>query len=152
MKVITLLVATMLAGALAGGVAGCARNPGTASAPPPPRPSDADGARCGSPAARGPVHIEIRYAGDGTPAAVPATCTVAAGTEITWRGPAGDLVPFEIVFPAASPAWRDDRPRLMASEAGRHYKVRIKASDRPGIYKYGIKARGREIDPAIIIR
>lgn len=115
-------------------------------------PSGADGMWCGTPRVSGAVYIEIQYAGDGTPSAVPDTCTVAADTDVTWRGPPGDMVPFEIVFPAASPVWHDERPLLMSSEVDGKYKVKIKVSNKPGTYKYGIKARGKEIDPAIIIR
>lgn len=140
-----------VAAALALGLAGCGTMDGMVTHPA-DHPPGADGAWCGTPGASGPVYIEVHYAGDGTPSAVPDTCRVAAGTDITWRGPPGDLVAFKIVFPAASPAWRDDRRLLVSSEVDRQYKVKIKAADQAGTYKYGIQARGKEIDPAIIIR
>jgi hypothetical protein len=115
-------------------------------------PSGPDGAWCGNPGVTGPVYIEVHYAGDGTPSAEPETCAVVPDTDITWRGPRGDLVPFEIVFPVASPAARDERLTLMASEADGTYKVKIQTSNKKGSYKYGIKSRGREVDPVIIIK
>lgn len=143
MKMMTLLVSAAIGFALSG----CATHEWSTLAQ-----SGPDGAFCGTPGATTAVYIEIRYAGDGTPSAVPDKCTVSPNADITWRGPSGDLIPFEIVFPDESPAWDDERARLTASEADGRYKVKIKASTKAGTYKYGIKANGKEIDPAIIIR
>jgi hypothetical protein len=143
MKMMTLLVS----GAIGFALTGCETHEWSTLVQ-----SGPDGALCGTPGALSAVYIEIHYAGDGTPSAVPDKCTVSPNADITWRGPGGDLIPFEIVFPGESPALRDDRPRLPASEDGGRYKVKIKASAKVGTYKYGISANGKEIDPAIIIK
>ena len=143
------LVAAM---ALGYGLAGCAGTLDPRAGHPAEHPSGPDGAWCGTPDATGPVYVEIHYAGDGTPSAVPDTCTVDPGTDITWRGPPGELIAFEIVFPGESPALHGERAQLRSSVIDGHSRVRIKASDKPGSYKYGIKANDIEVDPAIIIR
>ena len=144
MKMMTLVAAAAIAFALPG----CPTDDPQRSQP----AASPDGTLCGAPDASGAVYIEIQYAGDGTPSAMPDECTVAPNADITWRGPGGDLMPFEIIFPGESPALRDDRSRLTASEADGRYKVKIKAGTKAGTYKYGIRAKGKEIDPAIIIR
>lgn len=110
-----------------------------------------DGVRCGLPAIGGRVHIEIRYAGDGTPSAVPEDCTVAPGTRITWRGPAGSATPFVLRFTSASPAGRGEPRELSSGETVDRQKVVIVAGDIEGRYKYAIEANGIVVDPAIII-
>lgn len=145
MKMTTMMMAT----ALGFGLSGCAMHEDMLADM---HPSGPDGTWCGIPGVKGAVYVEIQYAGDGTPSAVPSTCTVSPQVDITWRGPAGDMIPFEIVFPGESPAWRDERRQLLSSEVEGRYKVKIKASDKAGTYKYGIKANGKELDPAIIIR
>lgn len=143
MRMMTMALAT----AVGFGLSGCAMHDGMLGPAAGP-----DGAWCGTPGVKGAVYIEIQYAGDGMPSASPSTCTVSPNVDITWRGPAGDLIPFEIVFPGESPAWDDERRQLLSREIDGRYKVKIRASGKAGTYKYGIKANGKELDPAIIIR
>lgn len=110
-----------------------------------------DGLRCDLPRVGERVHIEIRYADDGTPSAVPDECTVAPGTRIAWLGPDGNATPFELTFPGGSPAGRDAPPELRSSEAGDRQKVTLVAGDTEDRYKYQIAANGVLVDPAIII-
>lgn len=147
MRVMTMMVAA----ALGLGLVACAQTDRSKASAAGDLALGPDGAKCGT-SSSGPVYIDIDYAGNGTPVAVQDPCTVAPGTDITWRGPDGSLIPFEIVFAGASPAWHDERPSLMSIAVEKRYKVKIQASDKPGRYKYGIKANGKEIDPVIIIR
>ena len=110
-----------------------------------------DGVRCGLPAIGGRVHVEIRYANDGTPSAVPEECTVAPGTRITWRGPQDDATPFVLRFSDASPAGRGEPRELSSRDTADRQKVVIVAGNLEGRYKYGIEANGIMVDPAIII-
>lgn len=121
-------------------------------------PDTEDGALCdGAPADR--VHIEIRYAGDGTPEAHPAECVVRAGTRVVWRTQEGAAA-FELEFRGGSPGTdayapilREQRDFPSRSEGGRQ-KVGIAARDvdRETRLKYDVVANGRRLDPAIIIR
>lgn len=110
-----------------------------------------DGVRCGQPSTDGRVYVEIRYAPDGTPSAVPEACNVARGTRITWRGPDDDATPFELDFVVASPAGRGKPLEIRSGNASRRQSVVIVADNAPGRYKYGIRANGITVDPAIII-
>lgn len=114
--------------------------------------SGADGLRCGLPVVDGRVHIEIRYAGNGTPSAMPAECTVAPGTRIIWRGPEDSAAPFVIAFAGASPEATGGHGRLASDSVDARQKVVIVAGGDAGTYKYGIAANGITVDPTIIIR
>lgn len=110
-----------------------------------------EGMRCDVPRVGDRVHIEIRYAADGTPSAVPDECTVAPGTRIAWLGPDRNAAPFELTFPGGSPAGRDAPPELRSSEADGRQKAALVAGEATGRYKYQIAANGVLVDPAIII-
>lgn len=110
-----------------------------------------DGLRCGLPPIDGRVHVEIRYAADGTPSAAPEECTVAPGTRITWRGPEQAPTPFLLRFAEASPAGAREPRDLPSRETGDRQRVVIIAGEVEGRYKYGIEANGITVDPAIII-
>ena len=146
----TKIAAVIASAALAAGLTGCLR-------PPVPQESGsaevdkADGTRCGDVLVAGPVYIDIAYAADGTPID-PGDCAVASGTDVTWRGPTGEPVRFEIHFKTTAPLDRGERGILPSAEAGRRYKVMRKVSGPKGRYDYGIRANGKELDPAIIIR
>lgn len=150
MKVMNAVRATMIAAALSAGLAGCPTTPGSAG-------SDslaadtADGTWCGSSVATGPVYIDVTYAADGTPVD-PGDCTVTSGTDVTWRGPNGEPVMFEIRFKSTAPLERGEPSLLPSAETGGRYKVMRKISGPRGRYDYGIKANDKELDPAIIIR
>lgn len=145
----TTIAAALGAAALTAGLAGCSRpaGPGKSGSP----ADAADGTRCGDSVVAGPVYIDIAYAADGTPID-PGSCTVAAGTDVTWRGPSGQPVQFEIHFKAAAPLDRGEPGVLPSAETGGRYKVMRKISGPKGRYDYGIWANGKELDPAIIIR
>lgn len=113
--------------------------------------SEEDGLRCDLPQVGDRVHVEIRYADDGRPSAVPDECRVAPGTRITWLGPDDGGTPFALSFPGGSPA-RDARGELRSDRSGDRQKVVIVAGDAKGTYKYEIAANGIVVDPAIIIR
>ncbi|HSM11364.1 MAG TPA: hypothetical protein VK827_07325 [Lysobacter sp.] len=138
---------TIAALAVGIGLAGCAThgNVGQWGA------MDEGGARCGLPPVDGRVFVEIRYAGDGTPSAVPEECTVAPGTRITWRGPEGTSTPFVLRFAEASPAGRGEPRELASEKTDVRQEVMIIARNVKGRYKYGIEANGIMVDPAIII-
>ena len=115
-------------------------------------PDPLDGIWCGDPAhdASNKVYVNIRYAqGSGLPSASPASCTVKRGSQVTWRGPKGSTVDFELDFPGGPPGHgglesdpdRDDR-----------WKVTLPASGDPGTYKYGITANGKHVDPDLKIK
>lgn len=111
-----------------------------------------DGLRCDLPRVGNSVSIDIRYAADGTPSAVPDECTVPPDTRIVWRGPAGNATPFTLTFPGGSPAARGGRGPLPSHESGGVQKVVLVTSAEDGRYKYDIAANGRVVDPAIIIK
>jgi len=134
------------------GVTGCAaptRDDGGGT-----HPADADGAWCGDNPASGPVYIEIRYDDQGYGRANPERCAVVSGTEVTWRGPEGEPVAFEIRFKAAVPMAANARERALPllSQAGYRAKVKRTISGPRGSYDYGIRANGKDSDPAIIIK
>lgn len=131
---------------IAAGMAGCATDGDVG-----PYGQDVDGPRCDSPLRGDRVHIEVRYAGDGTPSAVPDECTVAPGTRITWRGPADNATVFDLAFPGGSPEPRGGRDYRSGSVDARQ-KVGLVAAGAEGRYKYAIAANGIAVDPAIIIK
>ena len=135
---------TIVALAVGAGLAGCASDGGLWGA-------EDDGLRCGLPPIGDRVHVEIRYADDGTPSAVPEECTVAPGTRITWRGPEETPTPFLLRFTEASPAGRGEPRELPSRETADRQRVVIIAGEVEGRYKYGIEANGIMVDPAIII-
>ena len=117
-------------------------------------PDATDGVWCGDPAhdAGTSTYINIHYADDGTPSASPQSCEVKQGTQITWRGPEGNTVTFDIDFPSGPPG-RVEEGQLSSSPAPEsRQKVKIVASGAPGTYKYGIKANGKHIDPDVKIK
>lgn len=112
-----------------------------------------DGVRCDvQPLAGDRVSIEIRYADDGRPSAVPENCTVPPRTRITWRGPADDDAPYVLMFPGGSPAADGGRGELPSRSVDGRQKVELLAGDTEGTFKYSIRANGIEVDPAIIIK
>ncbi len=139
--------------------AGCSSHGGGPEPSSSGSPADAeDGALCdGTPADR--VHIEIRYADDGTPEAIPAECVVRSGTRVVWRTRTGGAA-FELEFQGGSPGLdvyatpeREQRDFHSRNQDGRQ-KVGISAKDvshETGL-KYDVVANGRRLDPAIIIR
>ena len=135
---------TIAAVAVGIGLAGCASDGGVGGL-------EDDGLRCDLPPMGGQVHVEIRYADDGTPSAVPEECTVAPGTRVTWRGPEETSTPFLLQFTQASPAGRGEPRELPSRETADRQRVVIIAGDVEGRYKYGIEANGITVDPAIII-
>lgn len=110
-----------------------------------------DGVRCDRSTMDMRVHVEIRYARDGTPSAVPEECRVARGTRVTWRGPDDDATPFVLEFTQASPAGRGQPLEIRSGRTTNGHSIVIVADNEPGIYKYGIQANGITVDPAIII-
>jgi len=96
-------------------------------------------------------HIEIRYADDGTPSAVPEECTVAPGTRITWRGPEETPSPFVLRFTKANPAGHGEPRELPSRAMAGRQQIGIIAGNVKGRYEYGIEANGITVDPAIII-
>ena len=142
--------AGMIAAALAVAFAGCSTTPGGAGSSE-PAPDPVDGTRCGSGVATGRVYIDVTYGADGTPVD-PGDCHVASGTEVTWRGPGGAPVMFEIHFKAAAPLERGERSVLPSVETDGRYKVMRRIAGAKGRYDYAIKANGKVLDPAIIIR
>lgn len=147
----TRIAAVVAAAALAAGLTGCPRPPG----PDGSGSADldrADGTRCRSDTVvAGPVYIDIAYSADGTPAD-PGSCLVDSGTDVTWRGPSGAPVKFEIHFKGTAPLDPGERGILPSARIGERQKVTRKVSGPTGEYKYGIKANDKELDPAIIIR
>lgn len=112
-----------------------------------------DGVRCDlQPLAGGSVSIEIRYAADGRPSAVPENCTVPPRTRITWRGPPDDDAPYVLMFPGGSPGIDRSRGELPSRSVDGLQKVELVAGDAEGTYKYVITANGIAVDPAIIIK
>lgn len=112
-----------------------------------------DGVRCDvQPLASDRVSIEIRYADDGRPSAVPENCTVPPRTRITWRGPADDDAPYVLMFPGGSPGADGGRGELPSRSIDGRQKVELVTGDTEGTYKYSISANGIEVDPAIIIK
>lgn len=97
------------------------------------------------------MHIEIRYANDGTPSAVPDECRVPPKARITWRTTGDNAKPFELRFPDGSPAGPDERSRVHSVSDEMRQKVVLVAGDQEGRYKYDIIANGIVVDPAIII-
>jgi hypothetical protein len=110
-----------------------------------------DGLPCGTPGAGALVFIEVDYDASGLPRVDPVECEVPRGAQVTWRGPRGTPVPFEIVFKAANPLPRE-RQGLPSRAAGDRQRVRRSLDAPPGRYAYSVRANGRELDPAIIIR
>ncbi|MDQ3287364.1 MAG: hypothetical protein M3Q42_03715 [Pseudomonadota bacterium] len=110
-----------------------------------------DGLRCDLPNAGDRVHIEIRYAKDGRPSAVPDVCTVEPKTTITWRSTADSKTPFELRFPDGGPAGVSERTEVRSSNVDENQKLVLVAGDEEGRYKYDIVANGIVVDPAIII-
>ena len=145
------ITAAMTVAALAAGLAGCSapsRPDGWAGAGRAP----VDGTRCeASGATSGPVYIDVRYAANGTPLD-PGPCKVDSGTDVTWRGPSGEPVRFEIRFKAAVPLAPGERNLLPSTDSGGRYKVMRRISGPAGRYDYAIHANGKELDPVIIIR
>ena len=135
---------TIVALAVGIGLAGCASDGGVWGL-------EDDGLRCGLPPIGGRVHVEIHYADDGTPSAVPEECTVAPGTRITWRGPDEAPTPFLLSFTEASPAGRGEPRELPSRETAGRQRIVIIAGEVEGRYKYDIEANGITVDPAIII-
>lgn len=111
-----------------------------------------DGIACGLLPEAPRVFIEIRYDSQGTPSATPETCEIRSGTVVTWRGPAGDVAPFEIAFKDASPVATEPRGTFHSKPDGDRQKVARRLDGASGRYAYGVRANGRELDPAIIIR
>ena len=144
--------ATTMAMALAGtaGLAGCSTVLDSARALAPDYDL-VDGRRCGSSTEPGPVFIDVTYAADGTPRN-PGDCTVDNGTQVTWRGPNGEPVSFEIHFKASAPLAYGERSVLPSAENGGRHKVIRRIEGAAGRYNYGIRANGKDLDPAIIIR
>lgn len=116
-----------------------------------PTGDEGDGRRCDAADAKDAVYVEVTYDASGMPEVAPSTCTIDRGTQVTWRGPAGTQVPFEIRFKGASPLSRD-RGALASSTQGERYRVRQTFDAPAGRYEYGVLANGKELDPAIIIR
>jgi len=114
-------------------------------------PDPLDGVWCGDPAhdASNKVYVNIRYAPNGSSSASPESCEVKRGSQVTWRGPQGSAVDFELDFPGGPPGHgglesdpdRDERR-----------KVTLPASGAPGTYKYGIAANGKHVDPDLKIK
>jgi len=107
---------------------------------------------CGIPGATGPVYINITYAADGAAKASPDACRVDSNTEVTWRGPLGEPVVFEILFKATAPLAGANRDPQASSDSARRNKVRRLITGPAATYYYGIAANGVLTDPAIIIR
>ncbi|WP_342315155.1 hypothetical protein [Lysobacter sp. FW306-1B-D06B] len=98
------------------------------------------------------VYVDIQYAVDGTPSAVPNKCYVDNGTTVTWRDPADRTTQFNLVFSNAGLTGTRGGA-LQAAQAAERYKVAAVIQGRPGDnYKYGIQANGKVVDPAIIIK
>jgi len=148
MKLPTVVIALGLWAALAG----CS-TPGDASLAPDPdtAPDPLDGVWCGDPAheASNKVYVNIRFNPGGMPSASPGSCTVKRGSEVTWRGPQGSTVEFELDFPAGPPGHGGLEAEPDRSE---RYKVVLVASEAPGTYKYGIAANGKHVDPDLKIK
>lgn len=108
--------------------------------------------RCGDAAASSRVFIEIAYAADGMPSATPDECSVAPGTRVEWRGPAGDGRGFDIRFKRENPVPAAPGGVLRSGAAdGRQVAAGVLGPTR-GRYPYAIRAGSKERDPAIIIR
>ncbi|HEY5802401.1 MAG TPA: hypothetical protein VIT90_01725 [Lysobacter sp.] len=107
---------------------------------------------CGTQSGTAPVFINITYGADGMPKASPDTCTVTAGTAISWRDTPG-TVPFTLVFKRSNPGGANQPLRVPAQQVSGNYQVNIAtATTSDGTYQYGITANGKTLDPAIIIR
>jgi len=145
MKTTKANTAVMVVAVLAAGLVGCSTLADSTGYIP------GEGTRCGKSLATGAVYIDVKYAPDGTPLD-PGECHVAPGTDVTWQGPEGEPVMFEIRFKATAPLESGERGILPSAESGGRYKVMRKIAGPPGRYDYGIKANGKELDPAIIIR
>ena len=99
-----------------------------------------------------PVTIAIHYDRDGTPSAVPDSCTVDEGAMITWLTAAGMTSPFTITGERGRTAWGGGGMQLPSHPSGDRQEVKVNAHAAPGRYKYGITANGHVVDPEIIIR
>ncbi|TZF91165.1 hypothetical protein [Cognatilysobacter lacus] len=128
-------------------LSGCTRAPTT-----PPASGEATVLRCDAPGAGDRVYIDIAYAPDGMPMAMPDTCTVASRTNVEWRGPDGNSQAFDIRFKNANPvpSAPDGQLHSKAGRARQQAWGDVQAA--PGRYDYAIRAGSKERDPAIIIR
>lgn len=151
MKVPTVVIALGLSVV----VTGCAMGGFPPVSPLPPDTDTAahpsDGQWCGDAAPdASKVYINIRYGPGGEPSASPESCEVKRGTQVTWRGPEGSPVAFELDFPGGPPDRAPDLESDFASSE--REKVTLIASGTPGTYKYGIAANGKHVDPDLKIK
>lgn len=114
-------------------------------------PAAADGEVCPSSNSGRPgpsaVYVDVAYAMDGTPSAVPNKCFVDNGATVTWRDPPDRTTQFNLVFAD------NVGGTLRAAQAARRYKLSAVIEGKPGQqFKYGIQANGKTVDPAIIIK
>ena len=149
MMVMNSIQATLIAATLVAGLAGCSTPPGSAGTYSAPVDA-AEGKRCGKKVTGGPVFISVAYRADGMPID-PGECAVKSGTDVTWRGPDGEPVIFEIYFKETAPLESGERGPLSSVKADGRHKVKRKIGGPKGRYAYGIKANGKELDPVIII-
>ena len=97
------------------------------------------------------VYVDVQYAADGTPSAVPDTCYVDSGSTVVWRDPPDRTTAFNLVFSDKLTGTRGGP--LTATRATAGYSLSAVISGKPGErIKYGIQANGKTVDPAVIIK
>jgi len=98
------------------------------------------------------VYVDVQYAPDGTPSAVPNECYIDSGATVVWRDPPDRSTAFNLVFSDKRTGNRV--ANLKASmAAAKRYKLSAEIRGESGQeFKYGIQANGRTVDPAVIIK
>ena len=97
------------------------------------------------------VYVDVQYAADGTPSAVPDTCYVDSGATVVWRDPPDRTTAFNLVFSDRVTGTKGGL--LGASRAATGYSLSAVINGNPAErIKYGIQANGKTVDPAIIIK
>lgn len=97
------------------------------------------------------VYVDVQYAADGTPSALPDTCYVDNGATVVWRDPPDRTTAFNLVFSDKLTGTRGGL--LTASSAATGYSLSAVINGSSGQrIKYGIQANGKTVDPAVIIK
>jgi hypothetical protein len=136
-------------------VAGCSTGKAMQASVAAARMPAADGEVCPNRnnGAKGPmtVYIDVQYAPDGTPSAVPNECYIDSGATIVWRDPVDRTTAFNLVF--SDKTTGRELAQLKAASVARRYKLSATISGESGQqFKYGIQANGKTVDPAVIIK